>query len=102
MKKHDLFIIVAAVFIIALSFMLIKGKNGATLTVKENNKTVYVGSIYKDKNIKLQNNTLIIKDGYVYMKSANCKNNICVHTGKIHKKGESIICLPNKVIAQIE
>ena len=93
MKKHDLFIIAAAVFIIALSFLLIKGKNGATLTVKENNKTVYVGSIYKDKNIKLQNNTLIIKDGYVYMKSANCK---------IHKKGESIICLPNKVIAQIE
>ena len=102
MKKHDFLIIGVAVLLIALSFLLIKGETGATVTVKENNKTVYVGSLYEDKNINLKNNTLIIKDGYVYMKSANCKNNLCVHTGKIHKKGESIICLPNKVIAQIK
>ena len=102
MKKNDFFIIGIAAVIIVLSFLLLRGKTGATVTVKQNNKTVYTGSLYEDKKINLDGNTLIIKDGYVYMKEANCKNNICVHTGKINKKGESIICLPNKVIAQIK
>lgn len=42
-------------------------------------------------------NVVEIKDGYVFMKSATCPNQICVHTGKISKEGQSIVCLPNRV-----
>ena len=47
-------------------------------------------------------NLVIIKDGYVKMESASCKNQICVHTGKIKRAGQSIVCLPNRVSVTIE
>ena len=40
-------------------------------------------------------------DCSLYMSDATCKNKICVNTGKISKKGESIVCLPNKTIVEI-
>ena len=43
----------------------------------------------------------LIDSGSVYMKSACCENNTCVKQGKISKEGESIICLPNKVVITV-
>ena len=77
-------------------------KSGKTVTVKENNKTVYSGSLYENKTIKLAGNTVEIKNGKVRVSSADCKNQICVNHKPISKKGESIICLPNKVLAEVE
>ena len=35
------------------------------------------------------------------MKYSDCKNQICVNTGKISRAGEIIVCLPNYVIVEI-
>ena len=35
------------------------------------------------------------------MDYSNCKNQICVNTGEISDKGETIVCLPNYVIVEI-
>ena len=43
-----------------------------------------------------------IKDGTVDMVEASCKNQICVHEGKISRSGQSIVCLPNRVSIVIE
>lgn len=77
-------------------------KSGKTVTVKENNKTVYSGSLYENKMVKLAGNTVEIKNGKVRVSSADCKNQICVNHKPISKKGESIICLPTKVLAEVE
>ena len=42
----------------------------------------------------------VIQNGEVFMENSNCKNQICVKHKKISRSGESIICLPNKVIIQ--
>lgn len=102
MKKGDFIIIVAVIGICLLLFLLFPFKKGKTVTVKKDNKTVYSENLNKDNNVDLGNNTVIIKSGEVYMKEANCKNQICVHTGKISKSGESIVCLPNKVVVLIK
>ena len=47
-------------------------------------------------------NHLIIKDGEVWVSEATCPDKICVHQGKIHMDGEIIVCLPNKMTAQIK
>ena len=36
------------------------------------------------------------------MESSTCKNQICVEHGKISLKGDSIVCLPNRVVVEIE
>ena len=46
-------------------------------------------------------NHLIIKGGLVHMESASCPDGICVRHRSISKDGESIICLPNRVVVTI-
>ena len=46
-------------------------------------------------------NVLVIRDGAVHMDEANCPDRLCIHRGAIRYAGDSIICLPNKVVAEI-
>ena len=42
-----------------------------------------------------------IKDGEVSVKEADCPDKICVNHKKISNVGESIICLPHKLVIEI-
>mgnify|MGYP003504268919 CR=1 FL=1 len=47
----------------------------------------------------------LIQNGFCSKRGAKnfvLKNQVCVNSGKISKKGESIVCLPNKVTVEIE
>ena len=46
-------------------------------------------------------NTVQIENGKVKMAAANCPDQICVHQKAISRNGESIICLPNKIVLKI-
>lgn len=46
-------------------------------------------------------NTFTIKNGSVTMMHANCPDKVCLHTPAISKNGESIVCLPHKVVISI-
>jgi len=104
MKKGDVVLIISVLLVALCSFIAIffVKKEGKTIVVKENNKIVYEGSIIEDKTINLDGNTVVIEKSAVYMKNATCKNQICVHHKKISSKGETIVCLPHKVIVEIK
>ena len=38
----------------------------------------------------------------VWVESADCPTQDCVHTGHISRGGQSIVCLPARVIIQLE
>lgn len=46
-------------------------------------------------------NTIEISGGQVKMIDADCPDKICIHTGKISQSGQTIVCLPNKVVISI-
>lgn len=104
MKKLD-FIVIGAICLVAAAlacvFMCVKSA-GTTLVVKQNNKVIAEYPLDEDRKVKLSGNTFVIKSGKVYMSSADCKNQICVKTGVIEKRGECIVCLPNRVILEIQ
>ncbi|MBQ9965100.1 MAG: NusG domain II-containing protein [Clostridia bacterium] len=105
MKKGDYIIIAVAIASVILSGILafsLFGSAATSVTVSQNNKVVYSGNINTDNEITLGTNTIVINSGAVYMKDATCKNQICVNHKKISKKGESITCLPNKVLVEVE
>ena len=77
-------------------------KPGERVVIKQDDKIVYDKSINVNATFDTGTNVVIIQDGIVYMKDATCKNQICVNTGKISKKGEMIVCLPNKVTVKIK
>lgn len=104
LKKGDVVIICSTVIAFVLSIVLLisLSKQGERVVVKQNNKIVFDQGIEKDETVHIGTNTIVIKNGIVYMENATCKNQVCVKSGKISKKGESIVCLPNKVIVEIK
>lgn len=46
-------------------------------------------------------NTLVIKDGQVSISEADCPEQVCVNTHWITSPGETIVCLPHRLIVEI-
>ena len=46
-------------------------------------------------------NILQIEDGKADMMSADCPDQLCVHQNSISKENQTIVCLPNKIVAEI-
>ena len=98
MKKKDIILIAAVLAISLISFAAIK------MTQKDG-KEVYKTSIKKDQIYQIPEengtNVMQIKDGKVTMKKADCKDQICADHKAIEKSGETIVCLPHKVVIEI-
>ncbi len=66
------------------------------------------GSYALDKNQTVdimvgetKTNTLVIQDGKADMTKASCPDKLCVHQKAISRTKETIVCLPNKVVAEV-
>ena len=75
--------------------------------VDGNNYGTYALSI--DRTIEIRTgedgkelNLLVIKDGKAYVESATCRDGICAAHKPISRKGESIVCLPHKVVITVK
>ena len=107
-KKADiilLVLIVAAGLVISFG-PLAKVAGGTDVRVTLNGDTYGIYSLYEDQTITVESdghtNVIVIEDGTVRMDSATCRNQICVDHGRISLKGDSIVCLPNRVVVEIE
>ncbi len=104
MKKGDRIVILvtAVVFMLSVVLVLLLGGRGTRVVIKQNNNIIYNQSIKTDETVTTKTNVIVIKNSKVYMKNSSCKNQICVNTDEISKKGESIICLPNQITVEIK
>lgn len=59
-------------------------------------------TITVDNETVSQYNILAIKNGEADIIEASCPDGICVDHIPISKSGETIVCLPNKVVVRIE
>ncbi len=108
-RKNDIILIVIIIALSAMAFILINSfsSSGNEVIIEQNSKQTAVLNINKNQEYNLYDNngnicnTVLIKDGTVSMKYANCKDKICVNHNKISKNNESIICLPNKVVVTV-
>ena len=98
----------AAIFAVFCIFFYMNRKSGNTVVITQDGKVTGTYSINADRTIPIKDdsghttNTVVIEDGKVYMKSADCPDQICVKQGKKSKDGESITCLPNKVVVDVK
>ena len=72
----------------------VSGEEYASYSLSEN-RTVTVKT---DDHI----NKITIKDGNVQMSFSTCKSQDCVKQGTIKDSSKSIICLPHKIVVEIE
>lgn len=105
MKKRDVFLLILLLAVGGLLWFFLRPqttdeKSIVRITV---DGTVY-GEYPLDKNDEISigdTNVCVIEDGSVYMKSADCPDQICVKTKAIRTSASSIVCLPNKVVVEI-
>lgn len=110
-NKYDItliliIIIINSVFIYYNSKNIVYSDNNIVV-IYSNNELVgeYVLSdYYKDEfTIKTEEgyNTIKIENNKVWIDDSDCKDQYCVHQGKISGVGEVVICLPHKLLIKI-
>ena len=78
-------------------------KSAGVVEIQIDGKVVETLDLQKERAFKINGgtNTVQIENGKVKMAAANCPDQICVHQKAISRNGESIICLPNKIVLKI-
>lgn len=100
------FLLAAAVGIIYLTFFRPAG-NMVTVTVDGEIYGTYslsediTENIYTGEN-NGNHNRLVISGGEAYMEKASCPDGICVAHAPVYRDGESIVCLPNRVVITVD
>ena len=47
-------------------------------------------------------NHLVIQDGCARIEEADCPDKLCVKQGTVSESGESLVCLPNRVVVAVK
>ena len=106
MKFKDLLLllgILVIAFLGAIGVQILSVKEAERIQVSVDGQVFGVYSLHKDQEIKINDtNYLIIKDGVADMIEADCPDQICVNQKAVSKTGETIVCLPNKVIVDVK
>lgn len=107
-KKADvaLFFIIL-IFGLAVSYFTFTGNlTGDKVKVTVDGKLYGYYPLGEDREVEISHsghtNNIIIKDGVVSMAYSSCANQVCVNTGPVSHTKDSIVCLPNKVMVEIE
>ena len=115
--RKDLFLILGILIgagLLAGAFALAK-KPGAYVRVEQNGKLLAVWKLEEDRREVFPSesgetektedeeagNVLVIENGAVHMESASCPDKLCVKQGTKSKVGETIVCLPHKLVVTV-
>ncbi len=108
-NKNDLILIICLVLASAvmLTGISLFSKKGAKVVVSVDGKELASFPLSEDTVYNISGyhggeNILEIKDGKAHLTDASCPDKLCVNMGYISKTGQSIICLPNKVVIEIK
>lgn len=108
-RRND--ILLAAVIIIlsiaALAAFPLFSKPGEQVIVTIDGKEISRYSLSESLETDItsedgKTNRLVIDDGAAYVSYADCPDKICVSHRKISREGETIVCLPHKLVVSIE
>ncbi|NLL80612.1 MAG: NusG domain II-containing protein [Clostridiales bacterium] len=105
MKKNDwklivFFLIVAGVFFF---WNEMRGKEGREAVIYVDGMEYQRVSLWKEQEILVgTGNVVVTGQGSAHMEAADCPDQICVHHRPVSKSGESIVCLPNRVVVEIQ
>lgn len=127
MKKRDyvvLGVIAGLVIIWFIAWKLFYSTPGMHYYILCNNIEIYSGNLDEAKCIVIDNgnaievkdseaayeymdmhtqasNIIVIDDGHADVIAADCPDKICVNTNPVSEIGNSIVCMPNRVVVSI-
>lgn len=107
LKTHKFWIFLFAVILaacIGVLFMLSQN-SGETVLIYHNDELIYKMSLdrneVKEFSFDEGVNVVEVKNKEVYVKSADCKKQICVNSKPISKVGSVIVCAPHSFTVKV-
>jgi len=98
-------VIAALLGILGYNFYNAQGKTNYEVKITQNTNVIRLLPLNQDYEEKISDgdayNVVQIKDGKVSVTEANCANQICVRSQAISQPGETIACLPHKLLIEI-
>ena len=96
-NRNDFVLILVLLAVILIGFLVVRlqrQKHAFTVDVSVNGTTVatYQGG----------QNHLVIQDGCARIEEADCPDKLCVKQGTVSESGESLVCLPNRVVVAVK
>ena len=107
MKKlrYDLLLILGLLLAAAVMYLALRpGGQGAWAVVTVDGWEVGRYPLSEDVTVTIGEedyNVLQIADGQAAVIEANCGDHTCVRTGAVSREGETIVCLPHRLIVEI-
>ena len=108
--KNDIIFVfgLLAVIFIVCAVLFVTSEDGVTVTVSVDGKPYATYSLSENITADIRSgddfsglNVLIIDNGTAYVSEASCPDGICAAHKPIKRSGESIICLPNRVVISV-
>lgn len=108
--RNDIILIAAVILaaVIGLIYLNFFRSPGVKVTVTVDGEIYGEYSLAEDITVdiysgddNMKHNRLVIKEGKAYIENASCPDGICVSHRSIFRDGESIVCLPNRVVVTV-
>ena len=106
MKAGDFAVIILVLILAVTPWFCLNTKDadtGKTVTVEQDGTVIYRGPLEGEERTVTTpdgSNTIVIRDGNVYMQEADCRDQLCVKAGNA-ETGHPVVCLPNKVTVTV-
>ncbi len=109
-KKTDiLFAVLVCLIAVAtwIWLLFVVGKQGSCVEIYQDGQLYATYSLKDELSVQIvdketgQSNVLVISDGVADVTEADCPDGLCVKQKAISKSGESIVCLPHKLVITV-
>lgn len=99
-------VILGAACLIYLAYSVFFSAPAAYGEVSVDGQVVEQVDLSKDRTFTVSgenggSNRIEVRDGGITVTEATCPDHVCMHTGTIRRSGETIVCLPNRLIITI-
>ena len=105
--RNDIILILLMIILSFSAWIIIDAVKveGGTVIIVNDGKESARYSLNDDFEVTIKNgdnyNHLVIKDGVAKITDASCPDKLCVKQHNIAYNGETITCLPNKIVVKI-
>ena len=99
-------ILISAGVLLAVLIYFPRTSAGTYVEIRVDGKRTAAYPLSADRRETLQTasgeNTILIQNGAASMTAADCPDRVCVSMRRISRSGETIVCLPHKLVLEIK
>lgn len=105
-KKSDILIIAGCLLLAGVVFLprLFGQNENLTAVITADNQIFQEISLADapEQTFEVNHTKITVKDGEIFFSESDCKDKVCLKTGKLGNAGDSSACIPNKVSIYIK